>query len=178
MGKHKTSASLGTLSNYVSTPEHEETPDNVFERVNKLERRIATLEGLLNDVMHQIDDPVRDQNLNGNKSHVKSKPKTNPKSKPKQKSKPKKPKGKAKGKFTAQFTDAQMAEINANKDAVKALFDDRESLTKQEAVALLDLDAKIIGRVLSVLVSESHISMTKPEPTPENVDPKVIFTRK
>ena len=82
MGKHKTSASLGALNNYVSTPEHEETPDNVFERVNKLERRVATLEGLLNDVMIQLDKPVRNQSF-GNGDASNQNLQNNPKSKSK-----------------------------------------------------------------------------------------------
>ena len=108
----------------------------------------------------------------------------NPKPKPKRQPapQPKKQKKKAKGKsadFTSHFTPEQMAEINASKADVQKLFIDRESLTKAEAVKLLpDYAPKLIGRVLSVLVSEGFFSMTNPEATAENPDPKVIFTRK
>lgn len=61
MAKQKTSKSLGSLTDYVSpnpTPPESET---LFVLVGNLERRVTVLEGLLNDVMHQIDKPVRDQ---------------------------------------------------------------------------------------------------------------------
>ena len=176
MSKHKQSASLGNLNNYaLHTPMPE--PDNVYERVEKLERRVATLEGLLNDVMHQIDNPVRNQSFR-KPSASNGKPQS--KSKPQHPSKPKKVKAKGKGKqaFGSHFTDTQMAEIKAHKDTVKALFEDGESLTKQAAVERLDLDAKIIGRVLAVLAADGVLSMEKPKPTEETPDPKVIFTRK
>lgn len=48
--------SLGTLSDLVTTPETPpETPES--HRISELEKRVATLEMLLNDVMHQLDRP-------------------------------------------------------------------------------------------------------------------------
>ena len=81
--------------------------------------------------------------------------------------------------FTSHFTPEQLAEIKASKSDVQTLFKDRKSLTKAEAVKLLpDKDTKLIGRVLFVLSSEVFLSMTKPEATAENPDPKVKFTRR
>ena len=80
--------------------------------------------------------------------------------------------------FTSHFTPEQLAEINASKSDVQTLFTDRKSLTKAKAVKLLDLDTKVVGRVLSVLVAESFLTMNKPKPTDETPDPKVIFTRR
>ena len=80
--------------------------------------------------------------------------------------------------FTSHFTPEQLAEINASKSDVQTLFTDRKSLTKAEAVKRLDLDTKVIGRVLFVLSSEGFLSMSEPKPTAENPDPKVIFTRR
>ena len=82
MGKHKTSASLGNLNNYASSEPLPE-PENIYTKVESLERRVSTLEGLLNDVMHQIDKPVKNQSFgNGGlpskaKPHKKGKPKPN-----------------------------------------------------------------------------------------------------
>ena len=72
----KQQRSLGTLASMTSSDERplNPEPDNIYDRVDKLERRVATLEGLLNDMMHQMDKPVRDQNLRKtNGSHPKSK---------------------------------------------------------------------------------------------------------
>ena len=63
MSKQRTSKSLGSLTDYVSpNPSHPEK-ESLFVLVGTLERRVGVLEGLLNDVMHQIDKPVRDQNF-------------------------------------------------------------------------------------------------------------------
>ena len=54
MPKHNQSATLGSMSDFVTTtPAHE--PDT--DRITALEKRVATLELLLNDVMHQLDKP-------------------------------------------------------------------------------------------------------------------------
>ena len=85
MGKHRTSASLGHPNQYTSPASSEPMPEpeNIYTNVESLERRVSTLEGLLNDVMHQIDKPVKNQSFgNGGlpskaKPHKKGKPKPN-----------------------------------------------------------------------------------------------------
>ena len=181
MSKHNQSASLGALSDFASSPA---TPDERLDRLDRLENRLENIEKLLNTVLFAVND----LNISFDKVSKTAetpapapKPKEKPKEKPKPKQQPapqpKKQKGKASD-STSHFTDEQMAEINANKEAATALFADRESLTKAEAVELLDLDTKLIGRVLFVLVAEKFLTMNKPKPTDETPDPKVIFTRK
>ena len=80
MPKTTQSRSLGSLENFATTP-HFESDE---ERITALEKRVATLEGLLNDVMHQID-----------------KPDTQPKSKPNGNGKPNKNRKQAKAEKAA-----------------------------------------------------------------------------
>ena len=84
MPKTKQSKSLGSLDNFATTPHFE--PD--ADRITALEKRVATLELLLNDVMHQLDKPDTQP-----KSKQNGKPKENGKPKA-QKSKPPTPKPK------------------------------------------------------------------------------------
>ena len=64
MPKTTQSKSLGSLENFATTPHFESDT----ERITALEQRVATLEGLLNDVMHQLDKPNTQpkSKLNGN----------------------------------------------------------------------------------------------------------------
>ena len=65
MTKHRQTRSLGPLSNYVESPKPNptvETPDALTEKIERLERRIATLEMLLSDVMMQLDKPFKNEN--------------------------------------------------------------------------------------------------------------------
>ena len=52
MTKQRQSAALGSVNDFTSTPPMTDT-----ERITALEKRVATLEDLLNDVMHQLDQP-------------------------------------------------------------------------------------------------------------------------
>lgn len=73
MTKHRQTASLGHLNNYTTDPE---TPATSTEaEIEALKKRVGTLELLLNDVMHQLDKPKRDQKLDGAKA---SKPQPDP----------------------------------------------------------------------------------------------------
>ena len=84
MSKQK---AIGTLADLQSTQPVPETTDT---RVDNLEKRVAQLETLLNDVMQQLDQPYRDQKNFDGKPHGNGKP--NP-AKPKQ-AKPKQAKPK------------------------------------------------------------------------------------
>ena len=84
MPKHKQSANLGPITDFVTAP----SPVSESERITALEKRVSTLEGLLNDLMHQLDKPNTQpkSKMNGKLKAQKSKP---PTPKPK-KAKPKK----------------------------------------------------------------------------------------
>lgn len=86
MTKHRQPKSLDSLDSFLSrdTP----VPASESQRITALERRVATLEGLLNDVMHQLDKPDSQP-----KSKMNGKPKGNGKPKA-QKSKTPTPKPK------------------------------------------------------------------------------------
>ena len=176
MSKHNQSAALGSISDFASSPS---TPDEKLDRLERIENRLETIEKLLNTVLYAITDLNEVFDKVSKQPTPTQKPPAKPSAKLSAKP-PAKPKKKAKGTadFTSHFSPEQLAEINANKEAVKALFSDRESLTKQEAVKLLDLDTKLTGRVLFVLGSEGFLSMREPKPTSENPDPKVKFTRR
>ena len=65
MTKHRQTRSLGNLSNYAASPKPNpaiETPDTLTEKIESLERRISTLEMILNDVMIQLDKPSKNEN--------------------------------------------------------------------------------------------------------------------
>ena len=84
MPKTTQSKTLGSLENFASSP----PPETETDRITSLEKRVSTLEGLLNDVMHQLDKPNTQpkSKMNGKPKAQKSKP---PTPKPK-KAKPKK----------------------------------------------------------------------------------------
>ena len=89
MGKHNQSRSLGSITDFQTTPDIQ--PDPADMRINQLERRIIQVESLLNNVMQQLDKPYRDQALtNGTAAPKKKKAKTD--SKPVQQRKYKKQK--------------------------------------------------------------------------------------
>ena len=68
MPKNTQSKSLGSLQDFATTPHFESDA----ERITALEKRVTTLELLLNDVMHQIDKPDQQP-----KSKMNGKPKGN-----------------------------------------------------------------------------------------------------
>ena len=80
MPKHNQTKSLGSLTNFQSAPPP--PPETETDRITALEKRVSTLEGLLNDVMHQLDKPNTQpkSKRNGDRKAQKSKPPT-PKSK-------------------------------------------------------------------------------------------------
>ena len=84
MPKTTQSKTLGSLENFAASP----PPETETDRITSLEKRVSTLEGLLNDVMHQLDKPNTQpkSKMNGKPKAQKSKP---PTPKPK-KAKPKK----------------------------------------------------------------------------------------
>ena len=57
MTKHRQTKSLGSVASFASSENHE-TPQ---ERIDALERRVDTLETLLNDVMLQLDKPFQER---------------------------------------------------------------------------------------------------------------------
>ena len=75
MPKHNQTKSLGSLTNFQSAPPP--PPETETDRITALEKRVSTLEGLLNDVMHQLDKPNTQP-----KSKMNGKPKDTQKSKP------------------------------------------------------------------------------------------------
>ena len=73
MPKTTQSKTLGSLENFAASP----PPETETDRITALEKRVSTLEGLLNDVMHQLDKPNTQP-----KSKMNGKPKDTQKSKP------------------------------------------------------------------------------------------------
>lgn len=76
MSKHRQNKSLGSVASFVSSDNAQETQETSEQRIIALERRVATLETLLNDVMIQLDKPFK------KRSTPKPKPKKEPKPTP------------------------------------------------------------------------------------------------
>ena len=72
MSKHRQSKALGSVASFVSSDHPQETPLPPEARIDALEKRVATLETLLNDVMIQLDKPFK------KRSTPKPKPKRSP----------------------------------------------------------------------------------------------------
>ena len=74
MPKTTQSKTLGSLENFAASP----PPETETDRITSLEKRVSTLEGLLNDVMHQLDKPNTQpkSKRNGDRKAQKFKPPT------------------------------------------------------------------------------------------------------
>ena len=180
--------SIGTLSDVAGNRATDpDAPQTERQRIEALEKRVTTLELLLNDVMHHLDTPKKTETKTSASTPQRktkttpkqnSKPKSNPKQKttPKQKTKPKSPKQKQK---TKQPWDdpKRLADISALADRI--LSDPRgEALTKAETVSHFDVNTKLAGQTLAWLVATGKMSMESPAPTPDDPDPKKIFCLK
>ena len=164
--------SIGTLADVAgSRATDPDEPQNESQRITALEKRVSTLELLLNDVMHQLDAPKKTETKTSA-----STPQRKTKNTPKQPSKPKSRFPKQKHKHP--WDDPQrLAEISALADRI--LSDTRVgSLTKAETVDRFAVDSKLAGQTLAWLVMKGKMSMRTPEPTTDDPDPKNIFTVK
>ena len=159
--------SIGTLSDMagdrVSDPT---TPMTENERLTALEKRVATLEVLLNDVMHQLDKP-----------DTLPKAKANPSASTPKKKKPKTPKPKPKKQPPQPWdTPERLQEITALSDRILA--SEPREFTKAEVVSRFEVTPKLAGQALAWMVKTRKMSMHAPEPTPDDPDPKKIFSIK
>ena len=57
--------SIGTLADITTSPQVDPKPDNTQAQIDTLTRRVSTLENLLADVMHHLDQPYRNRNIDG-----------------------------------------------------------------------------------------------------------------
>lgn len=153
--------SIGRLADVVGSRRTDpDAPQTERERITALEKRVATLELLLNDVMHQLDHPQKTQT----KTSASTPPRE---TKPKQPQKPKQP----------WDEPERLAEISALADRILA--ETRlASLTKAETVSRFGVDSKLAGQTLAWLVMKGKMSMESPEPTQDDPDPKKIFRLK
>lgn len=95
MTKHKQTASLGQLKNYTTPPETPPEPLDTQAQIDALTHRVATLEGLLADVMLQLDKPYQNRHA---KPHTETPKTAKPKQKPNPANRKEKPKPKPKPK--------------------------------------------------------------------------------
>ena len=178
--------SIGTLSDVAGNRATDpDAPQTERQRIEALEKRVATLELLLNDVMHHIDNPKKTETKTSastpeRKTKTTPKPPSKPKSNPKQKTTPKqKPKPKSPKQKTPQPWDdpQRLAEISALADRILAETS-LASLTKAETVSRFAVDSKLAGQTLAWLVMKGKMSMLSPEPTQDDPDPKKTFRLK
>lgn len=165
--------SLGTLSEMagdrVKAPDR---PESDTERIIALERRVATLELLLNDVMHHLDTQTQ--------THTPGKPAAStPKpQKPKKQHNPKPPKQKKKQKQPQPWDDPhRRAEISQLADRILAETP-MDSLTKAEVVSRFAVNTKLAGQTLAWMVKKGKMSMRSGHPTEDDSDPQKIFSIK
>ena len=159
MGKHRTSASLGHPNQYTSPASSEPMPEpeNIYTNVESLERRVSTLEGLLNDVMHQIDKPVKNQSF-GN-GGLPSKAKPHKKGKP-DKPAPKQP---SKGKGNS---PEQEALRNACEQQVLDFLADGKVIDRREVHDQMpdhEYSKGLMRRALHALAEAGKVKITKTE---------------
>ena len=171
--------SIGRLADVVGSRRTDpDAPQTERERITALEKRVATLELLLNDVMHQLDHPKETQTKTSastpqRETNPKPKQPSKPKSKPQQKHKPK-----PQQKHKQSWDDPErLTEISALADRILAETS-LASLTKAETVSRFGVDSKLAGQTLAWLVMKGKMSMLSPEPTQDDPDPKKIFRLK
>ena len=170
--------SIGTLADVAGNRSTDpDAPQTERQRIAALEKRVSTLELLLNDVMHHLDNPKKTETkTSASTPERKTKPKPKQPSKPQPKPKPKSPNPKQKPKQP--WDDPQRKnDISALADRI--LSDPRgEALTKAEVVSHFDVNTKLAGQTLAWLVMKGKMSMESPAPTPDDPDPKKIFCLK
>lgn len=143
--------SIGTLSDIAGSRREPEVPQTEIERITALEKRVATLERLLNDVTHQLNTTI---------------PQPSPSaSTPKQKLSPQK-------KHPWDDPD-RLAEISELVDRILA--SEICELTKAETASQFKVNTKLAGQTLAWMVKTGKMTMQKPEPTVDDPDPKIVF---
>ena len=171
--------SIGRLADVVGSRRTDpDAPQTERERITALEKRVATLELLLNDVMHQLDHPQRDSNENvcihtttGNQPQTQATVET-------QVEATAKTQAEATQKHKQSWDDPErLTEISALADRILAETS-LASLTKAETVSRFGVDSKLAGQTLAWLVMKGKMSMLSPEPTQDDPDPKKIFRLK
>ena len=122
--------SLGKLSDMQASTEPE--TDDLKNELDALKKRVATLEMLLNDVMHQLDTPSKQ-------------PKTKPKAKTKQ---PKQPKTKPKNeKLAAAILEVMRAE--------------GAPMTREAIASELGIKKEDTGKAFAILFSSKQVKKEK-----------------
>ena len=139
--KTKQSASLGKLTDFTVPP----TPD---ERITALEKRVATLEGLVNDILQQLDRVSTQP-----REKVKPPPRT---SKSPARS-PKPPTRSPKPPTSVEMPEGVTAEILA---AVEKAVTETQGQQRSAIAKAIALDAKVCGRALSHLCNIKRLRMT------------------
>ena len=136
MPKHKQTDSLGKLTNYTTSPE--QPPISAEAEIEALKKRVATLELLLNDVMHQLDKPTKQA---PKRKQTQQKP---PKAKQKPEQEPPK-----------EVTDGADAMLEAVRENPNSL--------RSELADILGIPPKLAGQQLHFLLGKHKIKMSKRE---------------
>ena len=131
--KTKQSASLGKLTDFTVPP----TPD---ERITALEKRVATLEGLVNDILQQLDRVSAQP-----REKVKPPPRTS-----------KSPTRAPKPPTSAEMPEGVTAEILA---AVEKAVTETQGQQRSAIADALSMDQKLCGRALSFLCTQKKLLM-------------------
>lgn len=169
--------SIGRLADVAGSRHTDPDPQPTeAERITALERRVSTLELLLNDVMHQLDQPSQTsappkKSASTPKTHKPAPKPQQKQSKPKQQ-KPTKPK---KPKQPQPWDNPQrLAEITELGNRILA--SEKNDFTKAAVVSQFQVNTKLAGQTLAWLVSTGKMKMHTPEPTQADPDPKKIFS--
>ena len=161
--------SIGTLSDIAGSRIEPEGQQTEIERIIALERRVSTLELLLNDVMHQLDTQAPQQPSPNPSASTPKKKKPPPKSKHKQPHQKQK-----KQKLLQPWENPdRLAEISKLADRILA--SEICEITKAETISQFDVDTKLAGQTLAWMVKTGKMSIESPEPTEDDPDPKKVF---
>ena len=131
--KTKQSKALGHLNDFTVPP----TPD---DRINALEKRVATLEGLVNDILQQLDRVSTQP-----REKVKPPPRTS-----------KSPARSPKPPTSAEMPEGVTAEILA---AVEKAVTETQGQQRSAIADALSMDQKLCGRALSFLCTQKKLLM-------------------
>lgn len=157
MPKHNQTKSLGSITDFLSAPQSD--PRSESDRIAALERRVSTLEVLLNDVMMQLDQPQQNppkdqkrERKSNRQVNAKAQAAEKPaKTQPKEKGNPSKPKKSSREKQDAHNAVQQQAAkavVEKNtKDVIKLLSDGKKR-TESEIRKELKLGNNAFGKAV------------------------------
>ena len=124
--------------------------ERLLESILALEKRVSVLEGLINDIMIQLDNPTRDQSLGDSKDKKKPVTKNNVKNKVQ-----KRPQTERTLENNAKQQEASKQKLEAEIQRVENYLSDGDKYTREEILEDCDLSKKAFNRVIKAIDIQS-----------------------